>query len=621
MDLIAIDGFIFLSAAIAAVIATRLTGLGSVVGYIFAGVAVGPGLQLADLHAGYIDHFSELGIVMMLFLIGLEISPPTIWRLRNRLIGMGGLHLGLSIAVITGVVMLLGPSWREALLLGCVASLSSTAIALQTLEEKALLSSEGGRSSFAVLLFQDLAVIPMLSILPLLSVQSVASHDERAEWIAILPPWAAAVVTLAAILSILGAGHYLSRPLFRLIARLRLREMFTAVTLLLVFGIVVLMSSVGLSPALGAFLAGAVLANSEFKHELQSDIEPFKGILLGLFFMTIGAKIEPALLLANWPFVFGIVVLLLVVKIGVGYPLARIFGLPISARWLFALSLAPAGEFGFVLLSLARERSILSQDAVSIIVLAITMSMVLSPALFLLYDAISGRTDNRRAASSGDDAVDQSTIIIAGVGRFGQIVNRVLLASGYKPVVLDFRADMIDTLRKFGVKSYFGDAGRPELLIAAGVEKAELLVVAIDDSETAIRIVEFARKTNPSIQIIARAHDRLDYPRLASAGADHVIREMFAGSLEAAGHALRAMGVHPYEVEKRCQLFGRHDENGIGLLSDRVRDHTSAADNEDYILNFLGISRAIEAAMMSDRQQKYENVVQRGWTPPYSPEN
>ncbi len=614
MDGLAFYALCYLAAAVVAVIVSQRVGLGSVVGYIAAGVLVGPVFQVSMAGSNYLEQFSEFGIVMMLFLIGLEIDPQMVWRLRGKLLGLGGLQVLATVAAATAVGIILGFSWQQGLLFGFVASLSSTAIVLQTLEEKGLLKSDGGQASFAVLLFQDLAVIPMLACLPLIagSGHGVSSGHGGAALMENLPGWASAIVTLAAVGSVVAAAHFLSRPIFRTIALLGHREVFTAAALLVVVGITVLMSAVGLSPALGAFLGGVVLANSEFKHELQNDIEPFKGLLLGLFFMTIGAKIDPGVLLANWATVVVATLGLIVIKILVLIPLAWFFRLRGAAKWLFALGLAQAGEFGFVLLSIGGDRGLLSTETASVSVLVITFGMVLTPLLFMLSDRVAIMLANNGKDGRDADQPEQGTIILAGVGRFGQIINRMLLANGYKPVVLDYRADVVDNVRKFGVKSFFGDAGRPDLLESAGLAKAAVLVVAIDDPDRATEIVTHARLANPGIQIIVRAYDRLHHYKLLDAGADHIVRELFEGSVQAAGMALQSLGMHPYEVEKRKAVFVEQDLAGLNRMASVVNDDTPAINNPEFIAGFNDIGKVIENAMMGYRAE-YDDIVSRGW--------
>ncbi len=617
MDGLASYALCYLAAAVVAVIVSQRVGLGSVVGYIAAGILVGPVFQIAGAGSNYLEQFSEFGIVMMLFLIGLEIDPQMVWRLRGKLLGLGGLQVLATIGASTVIASVLGFSWKQGVLFGFLAALSSTAIVLQTLEEKGMIKSDGGQASFAVLLFQDLAVIPMLACIPLIGGggHGPSSGHGSASLLENLPGWMSATLTLAAIGAVVAAAHYLSRPIFRTIALLGLREVFTAAALLVVVGITVLMSAVGLSPALGAFLGGVVLANSEFKHELQNDIEPFKGLLLGLFFMTIGAKIDPAILLANWLTVVAATFGLIALKVSVLLPLAWFFRLRGAAGWLFTLGLAQAGEFGFVLLSIGGDRGLLSSEMVSVSVLVVTFGMVLTPVLFALCDRIAVILEKRGRRDASADQPEEGTIILAGVGRFGQIVNRMLLANGHKPVVLDYRADVVENVRKFGVKSFFGDAGRPDLLESAGLATAVLLIVAIDDAERATEIVTHARRSNPKIRIIARAYDRLHHYKLLEAGADHIVRELFEGSLQAAGIALQSLGVHPYEVEKRKAVFVEQDTAGLERMASLVNNEIPVVNNPDFIAGFNDIGKVIEDAMMGYRAG-YDDIVSRGWNAP-----
>lgn len=611
-----LPAFAYLASSVFAVIVSRRLGLGSVVGYIVAGALMSPVLQLSEANTSYLEQLSELGIVMMLFLIGLEVDPKMVWRLRAKLVGLGGLQVVLTVAAVTALGVLLHIRWQQAALFGFVTALSSTAIVLQTLEERGVLESDGGQASFAVLLFQDLAVIPMLACLPLMAPGGQTSGtDDGATWLSTVPGWAAALLTLGAVAAVVVGGHYLSRPIMRAIARDRLRDIFTAFALLVVVAIALLMSLVGLSPALGAFLGGLVLANSEFKHELQNDIEPFKGLLLGLFFMTIGAKISPSVLVGNWDVVLKATAVLVIIKFTVLFPLGRFFKLRDAATWLFALGLAQAGEFGFVLLSLGQSMGLITGTSASIGVLVIALGMIITPGLFMLFDHMVVRLERRKGPAVEPERPGSGKVIVAGLGRFGQIVNRMLLANGFVPVVLDYRADVVDDLRKFGVKSYFGDAGRPDLLHSAGLAKAVLLVVAIDDPDRTIQIIETARRANPRITIIARAYDRLHHYQLVDAGADHVVREIFGSSVEAGGLALRTMGMHPYEVEKRKSVFVQQDLAGLARMGALLDETTRVSDNERFVAGFNDIGRVIQEAMLG-RREKYDEMVQRGWSPP-----
>ncbi len=619
------QAFIYLCAAVISVPIAKRLGLGSVLGYLIAGIIIGPVFQFVGNETQDLQHFAEFGVVMMLFLVGLELQPRALWDMRAKLIGLGGLQVAGTAAVVMAFAMLLGQVWSVALTVGLVFSLSSTAIVLQTLGEKGLLKSDGGQASFSVLLFQDIAVIPMLALIPLLALPELvtalhASHAGAEEHGMVslvdgLPGWQVTLVTIAAIAFVVVAGNYLSRPIFRFIAAAKLREVFTAAALLLVIAIALLMTMVGLSPALGTFLAGVVLANSEFRHELESDIEPFKGLLLGLFFITVGAGIDFQLLYAKIGTVLGLTLGLMLIKTLVLLVLAHIFKLKGSDRWLFALGLAQAGEFGFVLLSFTVQNAVLPQDLAATLLLVVALSMLLTPALFILFDKVIVPHMNRAQAEEADEITEPATVIIAGLGRFGQIINRVLLANGHKTVVLDHQADVVDGMRLFGIRSFFGDASRPDLMQAAGLHEAKMLVVAIDDVERAIELVKHARRENPGLHIIARAYDRDHVYRLYQAGANDIVREVFDSSVRAAGYALTALGMHPYEVEKNTNVFVEQDRKSIRDLAPLWKEDVSAYDNPEYVAKAKEIRAQTELAMRGDRAALHDKT-ERGWTPP-----
>ena len=623
MSEILFQAFVYLCAAVIAVPIAKRLGLGSVLGYLIAGVAIGPVIGLVGSETQDIQHVAEFGVVMMLFLVGLELEPSALWAMRARLLGLGGLQVGLTTAAIAVIAYLLGIDWRTSLVVGMVLALSSTAIVLQTLGEKGLTRSDGGQASFSVLLFQDIAAIPMLALIPLLALPEIAAQASHANGhghhsmslVEGLAGWQVALVNLGAIAAVIVGGHYLSRPLFRFIAKADLREIFTAAALLLVIGIALLMTLVGLSPALGAFLAGVVLANSEFRHELESDIEPFKGLLLGLFFITVGAGIDFELLFSQVGLILALTVGLIALKALVLLLLSMLFKLRGGDRWLFTLGLAQAGEFGFVLLAFALQSSAIGRELAATLLLVVALSMLLTPALFILLEKfILPRLD----AGQGErvDEIDEAApIIIAGLGRFGQIINRVMLANGNKTVVLDHRADLIDGMRKFGVKTYYGDASRPDLLHAAGLKEARLLVVAIDDPDNAVQIVEHARREHPKLHIVARAHDRNHVYRLYRAGASDIVRETFDSATRAARYSLQALGAHPFDAHKRIDMFVDHDLAGIRELAQLWDPKQSNFENTEYIQAAVNRAAALEA-VMNDDQSTLHDPAARGWIPP-----
>jgi CPA2 family monovalent cation:H+ antiporter-2 len=537
------EASIFLFAALVAVPIAARVGLGSVLGYLLAGLLIGPALGLVS-HTEDIQHFAEFGVVMMLFLIGLELEPHALWDMRHRLLGLGGLQVSLTALGVSAGALVLGLPWPTALAVGLILSLSSTAIVLQTLQEKDLMQTSGGRSSFSVLLTQDIAVIPMLVILPLLTygpdflrgpTGGDAAHDAHhaVTLVDTLPGWGVALVTTGVIGAIILGGVYGARPLFRYIHASNLPEMFTAVALLIVIGIAFLMNMVGLSPALGTFLAGVVLANSEFRHELESDIAPFKGLLLGLFFITVGAGIDIDFLFSQPMMILGLTLALILIKGLVLYGLGRVFGLERRGLGRFTLGLAQAGEFGFVLVSVARQQKVLTQSLGDTLLLVVALSMLITPLLFLLYERLAKGFVQNQAAQEADEIDRSGPVIIAGIGRFGQIVNRLVRSTGFRTVVLDHDIQTIQLMRRFGYKGFFGDPTRPELLHAAGINEAQVLVAALDDPKATVKLVAYARRLRPDLHIIARARDRTHVYALYQAGANDIVREMFDSSLRA----------------------------------------------------------------------------------------
>jgi len=560
-----IQAFIYLLAAVIAVPLAKRLGLGSVLGYLLAGVIIGPVVGLVGDETETLQHFAEFGVVMMLFLVGLELEPRMLWSMRHRLFGLGGLQVGLTILVIFLFCLPFDVDWRSALTIGMVLALSSTAIVLQTLNEKGLAKTEGGRGAFSVLLFQDIAVIPMLAIIPLMQIPALvesgaalAQHADAGNFdlIAGLPKWAYAMLVLGAIASVVLGGFYLSRPLFRFVAASGLREVFTATALMLVIGIAALMSLVGLSPALGTFLAGVVLANSEFRHELETNIEPFKGLLLGLFFITVGAGIDFSVLLGNWLLVIGIVTIVILVKASIVYALARAFGIGSSDRWLTALSLAQAGEFGFVLLAYSLQNSVIPVETAEVLLLVVALSMFLTPALFIFFDKVLVPKFEQSQSDRENDVIDsRGCVLIAGIGRFGQIVNRLLVANGIETIVLDHDVKQIENMRQLNIRSYFGDATRPDLLDTAGVEDIALFVIAFDDRERAVSLTTHLKQQNPQITVLARAFDQVHYYQLKQAGADFIIKETYHAALNLGGEVLTRLGVNSYRAEQLKNTF------------------------------------------------------------------
>ncbi|OAZ96032.1 monovalent cation:proton antiporter-2 (CPA2) family protein [Halomonas sp. G11] len=624
-----IQAFIYLVAAVIAVPLAKRYGLGSVLGYLMAGVVIGPILGLVGQETTTIQHFAEFGVVMMLFLVGLELDPKGLWAMRVRLVGLGGLQVGLTTVAGTAIAWWLGLTWQTSLAIGLLFALSSTAIVLQTLSEKGLEKTEGGRSAFSVLLFQDIAVIPMLALIPLLALpELMGAGDDRASHagislVAHLPGWAYALVVVAAIGSVIAGGYYLVPKLFRYVVGSGLREVFTATALMLVIGIAALMSLVNLSPALGAFLGGIVLANSEFKHEIEANIDPFKGLLLGLFFITVGAGIDFQVLASQWGTVLVLGVVVIAVKATILLVLALLFRVRGSNGWLFTLSLAQAGEFGFVLLTYSVQNSVIPVEISQVLSLVIALSMFLTPLLFIAYDRLV-LPRYRRVKNDGrqPDAIDeQAPVIVAGVGRFGQIICRLLRANNMPIVALDHELEQIENLRRIHIKSYFGDASRSDLLETAGIEQARLLVVAIDDRKRAVDMVKYVKHYYPHVWVLARAFDRGHGYQLREAGADDIVSETYHSALEMGGHALTAMGVHPMRAKQMTWAFVQNEEAHEDELFDAWKEIEEGINfSPRYGELFMKLEEALNSAMQQDWPEPQREDVPI-WTPPVPTED
>ncbi|MEM7441096.1 MAG: monovalent cation:proton antiporter-2 (CPA2) family protein [Pseudomonadota bacterium] len=616
MESFLLQATIYLCAAVVAVPVAKRAGLGSVLGYLIAGVIIGPVFGLVGGHGEVVElqHFAEFGVVMMLFIVGLELDPKGLWEMRHKLIGLGGCQIALSTLLIAVIFMAFGQPWAIALAIGLIFALSSTAIVIQTLNEKGLMTTNGGRSAFSVLLSQDIAVIPMLAFVPLLAISGVhnfAAHGDdghgeaSVSLVAGLPGWGAALVTLGSIVLVVLIGVYLTRPVFRFIARSRLPEMFTAVALLLVVGIALLMMSVGLSPALGTFLAGVVLANSEYRHQLESDVEPFKGLLLGLFFITVGAGINFDLLAGKPISLFMMVVSVMAAKGAVLYGLAVVFNLRGKDRWLFTLSLAQAGEFGFVMLSTTVATNVIPTALSQELSLVVAISMLLTPLLFIVYDRMQKRMveDGDDRAEDDIDEKEDGTVIIVGIGRFGQIVNRIALACGLKTVVIDRHVEQIDAMRRFGVKGYFGDPTRPDLMHSAGLMTARILVVAVDDNAAAVKLVEHARKERPDLHIIARAYDRNHVYQLYRAGANDIVRETFDSALRAGRYMLSGAGWSDYDAFAARDAFYKADRHALQELAAVWDPAVPNVQNEAYVELAKQINSDLHTGFLSNLSQ------------------
>lgn len=604
------QAFIYLAAAVVSVPIAKRLGLSSVLGYLTAGVIIGPFvIGLVGEEGQDVMHFAEFGVVMMLFLVGLELRPSLLWRMRGPLLGMGGLQVGITAVVVGAVALAAGVPAKSAVAVGLIMALSSTALVLQMLGERGQMKSDAGQRSFAILLFQDIAVIPMLALLPLLGTMTGpgAAGAEGMTWVESLPGWAQTLMVMAAVAVVAVSGRVLVRPVFRIIARTHLRELFTAFALFLVIGISLLMTWLGVSPALGAFLAGLVLADSEYRHELEGDIEPFKGLLLAVFFIAVGASIDFGLIGERPWLVAGLVAALILAKFAILYALGRGFKMGVDQSLRIAFGLAQSGEFAFVLFSFASHNGIISTEVIGLLTAVVVISMALTPLLTLLNESlILPRVGTREQVQREADAVDEEhPVIIAGFGRFGSIVGRMLRANGADATVLDLDSDNVEILRKLGIKVFYGDASRLDLLRAAGAEKASLLILALDDPAKNLEIVETAGKHFPHLTILARAQSRTDAYELIDAGVDHVYRETLDTSLQVGVDALRLLGFRGHQAHRSSRKFRRHDEEALRELA--AKRH----DREAYISSARQHIRDMEDMLQAEWKREEERDA--GW--------
>ncbi len=555
------QGLVYLSAAVIAVPVFKRLGLGSVLGYLCAGAVIGPwGLALVqDPEA--ILHFAEFGVVLLLFLVGLELNAQRLWQLRVPILGMGSAQVVVTAAMVAALAISFAADWRFALVAGMGFAMSSTAIALQTLAEKNLLATPGGQAGFSVLLFQDIAVIPLMLVLGLLSAGGEAGSMN----------WYRIGTAVGLILGIILAGRYLLRHVLRYVASTGSREIFIAFSLLLVIGTALLMQSVGLSMALGTFLAGVILGESEYRHELEMDIEPFKGLLLGLFFIAVGMSVDMGLFASSPLAVLGLASGVVTLKVVLLIALARAFKLSSQDGWLFGLVLSQVGEFAFVLFGVALAEQVISKEQANLLNAAVAASMMTTPLLMLLHEHVLSPRLNRRQPRTAEAIEDKHPVIVAGFGRVGQVVTRVLTARGFKVTIIEHDPNQIERVRRFGWKAYYGDGTRLDLLESAGSATAQLIVLAIDDADQALRAARLIRKHFPSARLVGRAQSRTDAYEWVELGIPFV-RETFGSALTLAERALVAMGVPAYSAKRAAQQFQRHDEALIQSLASQRHD-------------------------------------------------
>ncbi len=597
------DAIIYLAAAVVCVPLASRSKLGSILGYLAAGCIIGPfGLELVE-DAESTLHFAEMGVVLMLFVIGLELDPSQLWKMRRRVFGGGALQLLACAAPLGLGAFWLGLPWQGALVAGLALALSSTAVAIQTMAEKSLTSTPVGKTAFAILLFQDIAAIPLLALVPLLAERAAgdgASHG-----------LVGAVKVLSAVAAVFVIGRFFTRPILRLLAETGLREVFTGFSLLLVLGIAAIMDSVGVSMALGAFLAGVLLAGSEYRHALESDIEPFKGLLMGLFFIAVGMSIDFGLLTSRPLFVVALVLGFQLLKVLALRLVAGPLGVTSKQRWLIGALLAQGGEFAFVVFGVARSAKLLPGDWDALLTLAVALSMALTPVLMILHDKLAMRQQGGGERPEDEIVDEHSPVIIAGFGRFGQIVGRVLFASGIKATVLDHDPDTIELLKRFNFRIYYGDATRLDLLHAAGASHARLLVVAIDDVESSVKLVKHVREHFPSLQIVARARNVAHWQQLRALGVDDAERETFEAALVVGRRALEKLDVRPYDARERIDVFRRHNLRAMEAILPHWQDV------EQRTKMAISARDQLERQMENDRRMAGRHA--RGWHSDPSP--
>ncbi len=581
-----ISAFVYLLTAVICVPVAKRFGLSSVLGYLVAGIVIGPFvLKLVGEEGADVMHFTEFGVVLMLFLIGLELKPALLWRLRGPIIGLGGSQVGVTMVAVAGIGLVFGLSWQVALAIGMSLALSSTAIVLQSLQEKNLTKTTGGQGAFSVLLFQDIAVIPMLAIFPILATLPKATggdhHGEHAnpiqDWISHQPGWVNTLLVIAAVIFIILAGKYLFQPVLNIVAKTRVRETFVALALLLVIGIALLMSSLGVSAALGTFLAGVVLADSQYRHELEADIEPFKGLLLGVFFISVGASIDFSLIASKPGVVAGMVVGLMALKAAILFGLGTFAKLGVDQRLLFSLSLAQGGEFAFVLLGFGITEGVVGSEVAQLVIASVALSMALTPLVLIVEETVlRPRFGTKEIDDREPDAMDEDApVILAGFGRFGNFVGRLLRSQGVEVTVIDSDPDHVDFLRKVGIKAFYGDANRHDLLESAGAEHAKLLIITLSELEKAEELVQTARKHFPHLRIMVRALDRMHQYRNFEAGVDFCIHQHAGSASELGKAALVELGFRAHQAERVTKSFRKHDLASVKMEVGSHKDETT----------------------------------------------
>jgi glutathione-regulated potassium-efflux system ancillary protein KefC len=596
------QAILFLLAALVFVPLAVRAGLGSVLGYLVAGMVIGPvGFGLVSDPTAIL-HVSELGVVLMLFVIGLELEPQRLWAMRSAVFGGGALQMLVCAALLMPVGLLLGWTWQASLVAALALALSSTAIAVAILQERNLMARPVGQTGFAMLLFQDIAAIPLLALAAVLGTAAPSATDAG--------HGGGVLLQIAAVVGVIVFGRFVAYPLMRYIARINVRELFTGFALLLVLGVAALMEYVGLSMGLGAFLAGVLLASSEYRHALENDILPFKGLLLGLFFIAVGMSMQLGLLLTAPVQVIVGLLLLVALKALALWLLGPVVKLTGSQRSMLAIVLSQVGEFAFVVLAAAKASSVLPAATADLLTLIAALSMVSTPLLLIAFDRVSRSETDDRPADAIEDA--ESPVLLAGFGRYGQIVARTLLSAGIKPTVIDHDADTVDSARRFGFKVHFGDASQPDLLHAAGVAKARAFVIAIDDAAQATRLAHELHESHPNLPIVARAFDAVHEMDLVDAHVHHAQREVLESSLRSARATLELLGFDRFHARQLADDFRRHTESAVK----HARLMRQVDERDDIIKRMREAREEFERQMQDDLQRQRQHRPARGWDQP-----
>lgn len=615
MDIFLLQATIYLLTAVVVLPLFARFGLSSIVGYLVVGILIGPAFGLVGSEVEILQHFAEIGIVIMLFLIGLELEPKALWDMRKNVLGLGILQIVLTTLLITAFALAFGQNWQFSLVIGLIFSLSSTAIVLQMLNEKGLTHTSGGHNALSTLLTQDLAIIPILAFIPLL-VMTAAPADTTmldasynggssipiAQELLALSGWGKTALMIASVAAIAFGGHFLIQVMFRFVHQTKLREMYIATSLLFVFAVSSLMIQVGLSPAMGSFLGGIVLANSTYRHELKSNLDPFKGLLLGLFFITVGAQIDFTIFMDYLFVIVGLTLCIIAIKSMVLFCLGYVFRVRGKNLGLFVLSLSGASEFAFILINFSNQQGLFDQTDKHILLVIVAFSMFLTPLLFAGYEqalAMISKTKTVKTVQDEQGILEQQKVIIAGSGRFGQVINRVLTAAGVKTIVLDNDLQTINLMRRFGFKGFFGDPTRPDLLHAAGLADAQVMVIAVDDKEAAIKLTRYVRSVNANVHIVARAYDRVHTYELYSAGANQIVREVFDSALRAGRYVLENTGFSEFEAQELTRNFSVLDRKIVRELADLWIPGMPVRKNHDYIKRSKELNNTLETALVN----------------------